>query len=83
MIMLTRIDELCELTDSEPSKVFHSKAIKNKVGFCSKYFYSFNQVREVSEKFGIKENQIHPVKNYSSQVDCVQDMGMLTLRWKQ
>ena len=37
----------------------------------------------MSEKFGIKENQIHPVKNYSSQVDCVQDMGMLTLRWEQ
>ena len=38
MIMLTRIDELCELTDTEPCKAFLSKAIKNKVVFRVKCF---------------------------------------------
>ena len=38
------------------------------------------QVNEVSEMFGIKANQINPVRNYNSQTECVLEMDILTLR---
>ena len=37
-------------------------------------------MREVCEKFGITENRIHPVRNYSSQTECVNAMDILILR---
>ena len=40
----------------------------------------FVQVKDVSAMFGIKENQIHPVRNYNSEVECVLEMGILSLR---
>merc|ERR1712142_1371919 len=66
MVILSKIDELCEDTAKKVSNVFHSKKIKEKV-------------EQVSEIFGIKENQIHPVMNYKTQTECVVEMDILTL----
>ena len=30
--------------------------------------------------FGIKENKIHPVRNYTKETECVLEMSILTLR---
>ena len=38
-----------------------------------------SQIAEVSEKFGIPENRIHPVRNYKTQTRCVMEMNILTL----
>jgi len=67
IIILTRIDSLCEDTEVKTSDVFHSKAIRDKVA-------------EISNSFGIPENTIHPVRNYKTEIECVTDINILTLR---
>ena len=37
-------------------------------------------MNEVSEIFGIKANQINPVRNYNTQTECILSMDILTLR---
>jgi len=67
LIILTNIDKLCPDCEKNASNVFNSEIIRDKVN-------------EVSDLFGIKANQIHPVRNYNSQTECLLEMDILTLR---
>jgi len=67
IIILTRIDQICDFTLENTSSVFKSKDVKEKV-------------QEVSHMFGINQAQIYPVRNYSEQTDCKRAMDILILR---
>jgi len=61
MVIMTKIDAVCDETRNDTSKAFLSKAVHEKV-------------QEVSEKFGINENHIHPVRNYTKETE--KDLGI-------
>jgi len=67
LIVLTKIDTLCEETEKDTANAFKSKIIRDKV-------------EEVSDLFGIKANQIHPMRNYCTETECDRSIDILTLR---
>merc|ERR1719495_2086662 len=67
IVILTRADQICSVTEKDTSKVFHSNTV-------------FEKVTEVSKKFGINLNQIFPVRNYSVETECELETDLLILR---
>jgi len=67
IVILTHTDEYCSITKKDTSKVFLSSAIEAKVF-------------DVSERFGIPQSLIYPVRNYDRQTECEQDIDILILR---
>jgi len=67
LIVLTRIDSLCQDTENNTENAFRSKSVRDKV-------------IEVSGIFGIKVNLIQPVRNYDTQQECDSSMDTLILR---
>jgi len=70
VVILTRIDECCAELDRDEgdiTKVFHSKTVKN-------------LVKEVTQKFGVAENMVFPVQNYSSELEKEPGIDILLLR---
>merc|ERR1711892_321847 len=70
VVILTRIDECCAELDRDEGdikKVFHSKTVKN-------------LVKEVTQKFGVAENMVFPVQNYSSELEKEPGIDILLLR---
>jgi len=67
MVILTRIDQLCDETAKDVTNVYNSTAIKE-------------VVQNVSKKFGITENLIYPIQNYSSETEKELGIDILTLR---
>jgi len=67
IVILTRADQICQVTEGDTSKVFHSSTV-------------FEKVNEVSKKFGINLNQIFPVRNYSVETECELETDLLILR---
>ncbi|XP_066517858.1 interferon-induced protein 44-like [Hoplias malabaricus] len=55
VIIMTKVDEACELVNKDLTKIYHSKKIKEKVDECS-------------NKLGISLNSIYPVKNYHAEI---------------
>merc|ERR1712013_261580 len=66
IVIMTRIDEICKITEKDTSKVFRSRMVKEKV-------------EEVSKIFGINQTQIYPVRNYSNQTDVETEIDILIL----
>jgi len=66
LFMLTHVDEICEESKKDIGKVFHSRAVHKKV-------------QEVSQKFGINENMVFPVKNYNTESMNVLEIDILML----
>eukprot|EP00092_Neocalanus_flemingeri_P016618 GFUD01017979.1.p1 GENE.GFUD01017979.1~~GFUD01017979.1.p1 ORF type:complete len:287 (-),score=66.81 GFUD01017979.1:202-1062(-) len=66
IVLLTGIDAICKETGKDTTKVFLSKSVKEKV-------------QEVSNKFGINENMIHPVRNYVDQTETELGIDILML----
>jgi len=70
VVILTRIDECCvELNRDEGdiTKVFHSKTVKD-------------LVVAATHKFGVAQNMVFPVQNYSSENDKEMGIDILLLR---
>jgi len=70
VVILTKIDECCpelERDEGDITKVFHSRKMKE-------------LVVEVSQKFGVAQNMVFPVQNYSSETDKDQGIDILLLR---
>jgi len=70
VVILTRIDECCAELDRDEgdiTKVFHSKTVKN-------------LVVEVTQKFGVAQNMVFPVQNYSSELEKEPGIDILLLR---
>jgi len=67
VVILTRIDKVCEFTADNCSKAFHSAAVQEKV-------------IEASEATGITLNQTFPVRNYTAEWECILDNDLLILR---
>jgi len=66
LIMLTQVDKICEESKKDIKNVFHSQAVHKKV-------------QEVSQKFGINENMVFPVKNYNTESMNVLEIDILML----
>jgi len=67
VVVLTKLDQICQATKEKTSKVFHSRAVSQKV-------------KEVSQKFGINQNQIFPVRNYFEETECTLENNLLILQ---
>jgi len=67
VVILTKPDQICQATKEKTSKVFHSRAVSQKV-------------KEVSQKFGINQNQIFPVRNYIEETECTLENNLLILQ---
>merc|ERR1712150_88218 len=67
LVILTKPDQICQATKENASKVFHSRAVSQKVN-------------EVSQKFGINQNQIFPVRNYFEETECTLENNILILQ---
>jgi len=70
IVILTRIDECCtELhkDDGDIKQVFNSKTVRE-------------LVVEVTQKFGVAENMVFPVQNYSSELENEMGIDILMLR---
>ena len=87
MVILTQIDRICPETEKDTCKVFLSKSIKEKVMItatnkdCKRHLTCLflNKVREVCEKFGINENMVFPVQNYTKEVEKELGIDILML----
>ncbi|XP_033754665.1 interferon-induced protein 44-like [Pecten maximus] len=67
MILLTKIDKICEEISHDVSKVFFSSAVKE----C---------VDKVAVLMGLPRSHVLPVKNYECEVDLDQNVNILSLR---
>jgi len=67
IVILTKIDRLCKLTEEDTRNVFNSKLVLQKV-------------EELGKKFGTPANHIFPVRNYSIETECNQSIDILNLR---
>merc|ERR1711892_240647 len=70
VVILTRIDEChadLNRDEGDITKVFHSKKVKD-------------LVVEVTQKFGVAQNMVFPVQNYSSENDKEMGIDILLLR---
>ena len=81
IVIMTRIDEICGITEKDTSKVFRSRMVKEKVISInnSSPFWLILKVEEVSKIFGINQTQIYPVRNYSNQTDVETEIDILIL----
>ncbi|XP_036418089.1 interferon-induced protein 44-like isoform X2 [Colossoma macropomum] len=66
VVIMTKVDEACELVNRDLRKVYQSKKIKEKV-------------QECSNKLGIPLNCIYPVKNYHAEITQDADVDVLIL----
>jgi len=70
VVILTRIDEChadLNRDEGDITKVFHSKKVKD-------------LVVEVTQKFGVAQNMVFPVQNYSSELEKEPGIDILLLR---
>ncbi|XP_066543013.1 interferon-induced protein 44-like [Hoplias malabaricus] len=67
LVVMTRVDRLCELTKNDLGKVYQSNVIKDKIAVCS-------------NKLGVTENCIFPVKNYNDEICCNEQLNCLALQ---
>ncbi|XP_013398312.1 interferon-induced protein 44-like [Lingula anatina] len=65
-VVLTKVDKLCSDVAQDPSVVFHSRVIENKV-------------KEISHAFGIQSNHVQPLKNYESETSIDPRVDIMTL----
>jgi len=70
IVILTRIDQTCidlKRDEGDVRNVFHSKTMKD-------------AVEEVAQKFGVAENSVYPVQNYSVETEKDRAIDILALR---
>ena len=62
--------------------MFHSKEVLDKVTLqnVASCDPNFNQVKELSKKFGTPHNHIFPVRNYDMETECNLSIDILNLR---
>ncbi|XP_013410359.1 interferon-induced protein 44-like [Lingula anatina] len=65
-VVLTEVDKVCQDVAEDPSLIFRSRAIENKV-------------KDISDAFGIQSNHVQPVKNYESETSIDPRVDILTL----
>jgi len=66
LVLMTKSDKVCPHTEKDTSKVFHSPEIRDKV-------------LEIGSIFGMPPMNIHPVRNYFSEVEVELPMDILVL----
>ncbi|CAC5394351.1 unnamed protein product [Mytilus coruscus] len=66
VVLLTRIDKVCEVTGEDLSKVFYSPVIQE-------------MVDKVSQIMGLPRSHILPVKNYEVEMELNDNVDILTL----
>ncbi|KAI4900442.1 hypothetical protein NFI96_012705, partial [Prochilodus magdalenae] len=66
VVVLTKVDNACQVVNEDLKKIYHSKKIKDKVEECS-------------NKLGISLNCIYPVKNYHAEITQDADVDALIL----
>ncbi|XP_052103654.1 interferon-induced protein 44-like [Mytilus californianus] len=66
VVLLTKIDKICEITGEDLSNVFHSPLIRETVD-------------RVSQIMGLPRSHILPVKNYESEMDLNDNVNILAL----
>ena len=84
IVILTKVDLLCKLTELDTELVFHSNEVLQKASFWkisrSLMETVWNQVMELSKKFGTPPNLIFPVRNYNMETECNMSIDILNLR---
>ncbi|VDI33808.1 Hypothetical predicted protein [Mytilus galloprovincialis] len=66
VVLLTKIDKICERTEEDLSNVFYSPLVKE-------------TVERVSQIMGLPRSHILPVKNYESEMDLNDNVNILAL----
>uniref|UniRef100_A0AAR2ITQ6 G domain-containing protein n=1 Tax=Pygocentrus nattereri TaxID=42514 RepID=A0AAR2ITQ6_PYGNA len=66
VIVLTKVDNACEIVSQDLRKLYHSKKVKDKV-------------TSVSHKLGIPLNNIYPMKNYHAEITEDTNVDVLIL----
>ncbi|XP_066543060.1 interferon-induced protein 44-like [Hoplias malabaricus] len=67
LVFMTRVDKVCELTKEDLGKIYQSKKIREKITMCS-------------NKLGVTENCIFPVKNYHNEISSDENLNCLALQ---
>ncbi|XP_066497380.1 interferon-induced protein 44-like [Hoplias malabaricus] len=67
LVFMTRVDRVCELTSEDLGKIYQSKKIREKITMCS-------------NKLGVTENCIFPVKNYHDEIRGNEQLNCLALQ---
>ncbi|XP_056591653.1 interferon-induced protein 44-like [Triplophysa dalaica] len=67
VIVMTKVDEACQLVKKDLRKIYYSKKIKEKMQMCS-------------DKVGVPMNYIFPVKNYHEEIETEDDIDFLILK---
>ncbi|XP_066543018.1 titin-like [Hoplias malabaricus] len=67
LVLMTRVDKVCELTNADLGKIYQSKKIKDKIAECS-------------NRLGVTENCIFPVKNYHNEIESNEKLNCLALQ---
>ncbi|XP_066497166.1 interferon-induced protein 44-like [Hoplias malabaricus] len=67
LVFMTRVDRVCELTNEDLRKIYQSKKIREKITMCS-------------NKLGVTENCIFPVKNYHNEIRSNEELNCLALQ---
>lgn len=66
MVLLTKIDKMCEFTSEDLSDVFYSTVIQETVD-------------RVSQIIGLPSSHIFPFKNYEAEMELSNNVNILTL----
>lgn len=66
MVLLTKIDKMCETSCEDLSKVFSSFVIQQTID-------------RVSQMIGLPRSHILPIKNYESEMELNDNVNILTL----
>jgi hypothetical protein len=66
LVLLTKIDRVCEITGEDLSQVFHSQTIQETVD-------------RVSQIMGLPRSHILPIKNYELEIDVNDYVNILAL----
>ncbi|XP_066543016.1 myosin light chain kinase, smooth muscle-like [Hoplias malabaricus] len=67
LVFITKVDMVCALTQEDLGKIYQSKKIKEKI-------------RECSNRLGVTENCIFPVKNYHNEIRSNEQLNCLALQ---
>ncbi|XP_066543015.1 interferon-induced protein 44-like [Hoplias malabaricus] len=67
IVFMTRVDKACKLTSEDLGKIYQSKKIRDKITMCS-------------NKLGVTENCIFPVKNYHNEIGSNEQLNCLALQ---
>ncbi|ROI62455.1 Interferon-induced protein 44 [Anabarilius grahami] len=67
VVIMTKVDEVCQLVKNDLRKIYTSKKIKEKMEMCS-------------IKTGVPLTNIFPVKNYHEEIDTDDDIDVLILK---